>query len=362
MHLDNVTRVRDVFPRRTCACTLCSSASIVPRDANTAAANAPCFLDETSADVDEFFDWTNGVWGSRCWTLDGGVASHCLTPGDALSQAPARGSPLPGGGHAPTRVMFLVGDSHALHLVAGLGAAIAGEYSLAYSSTLEGAGFNPVWPNVGADYACQVDPSWVCRYWARRHVRYGGPAWVDAVRATLASQLRAGDVLTIVNAWLRMVTIEYVDAYMAFVAELCDMAAQRGATVLLIGDLPRILRDGRECTHPTDFGDCATPRERAWRLGWPVHPADHPTVTYAWSLHATLEARFEAFAQQTPNALYITSQWMFDQLCDPHTGLCGPTVPGTETVAYFDSHHLSTAGSMYLAPLLNCKLRDLGLL
>jgi hypothetical protein len=129
-------------------------------------------------------------------------------------------------------------------------------------------------------------------------------------------------------------------------------------------------------------------------------------------MHATTEQRHLAFTATSTNTRYISSEWMFDQLCDPNTGvysrltwclvsalliafthsshsrsctqcphsclhpctlltvacplggtgMCGPTVPGTSTVAYFDSHHLSTAGALYLAPLLNCKLRDLGII
>lgn len=339
---------------------------MVPSQANTPAANSPCFLpEEPSTGVREFFDWNNGVYGSRCWTLDPQQATACLTPGNSMSNAPGRGAPLSssqGGGIAPTQVMFLVGDSHSLHLVAGLGSAILGQYSLAYSATLEGAGFNPVFPDVGSNYNCLVDPAWTCRYWKRRHDRYGGPAWVTSARATIEAQAQPGDVITVVNSWLRMPTIEYVNAYMTFLGEIQQLASRRGATLLIMGDVPRLLEEGRNCLHTDTRAQCATNRTRAFRYGWNVQPVTHPSVVYAWQLYAQTEQLMSQFADQYVHVEYIPSSWFFNHLCDPTTGICGPTAPGTDTVIYFDTHHLTTAGSMYLAPFLNCKLRELGVL
>ena len=106
----------------------------------------------------------------------------------------------------------------------------------------------------------------------------------------------------------------------------------------------------------------ATPRERAYRLGWVVQPANHSSVQYAWSMHNATESLMTQLDEQAANVRYIPSSWFFDRLCDPVSGLCGPTAPGTNTVIYFDSHHFSLAGSMYLAPFLSCKMQALGLL
>jgi len=354
---------RDVFPSRACSCTPCSSTTILPSLAPAPAITTPCFVEEQSSTASEFSaNWNFGVYGSECWTLDGAIAARCLTPGDTLSHAPARGA-WTGAGYAPTRVMHLIGDSHAIHLVAGLGAATRGHLSLAYAATLEGAGFNPTWPDLGSSYNCQVDPTWTCGYFRRRHLRYGGPAWVAAVRAALETNVQAGDVVTIVNSWLRMPTIEAVDAYMTFLGEVHTTVASRGATLLLIGETPRLLANGRDCVQPASYAACATPRTQAFRLGWSVHPANHPSNLYSWSLHAAIEQRMQSFTAQRPStARYVTSAWMFDRLCDAATGMCGPTAPGTTTVVYVDDHHLSTSGSMYLAPFFNCKLRELGLI
>lgn len=90
-----------------------------------------------------------------------------------------------------------------------------------------GAGFNPSWPDVGADYNCQVQPAWVCRYWMRRHERYGGPAWTVTVRAALNAQVQAGDVVTVVNSWLRT----FVSAGLERLSSIVRRRRRKGARV-----------------------------------------------------------------------------------------------------------------------------------
>ncbi len=54
-----------------------------------------------------------------------------------------RGEALP----SSSRVLFLLGDSHALHLLAGLASAVKGHMSVAFACILDGAGFNADWPS-----------------------------------------------------------------------------------------------------------------------------------------------------------------------------------------------------------------------
>ena len=42
--------------------------------------------------------------------------------------------------------------------------------------------------------------------------------------------------------------------------------------------------------------------------------------------------------------------------------ICYGVVPGTTTVAYYDDDHVNTAGSIYLAPFINCFFRSAGLI
>ena len=42
-------------------------------------------------------------------------------------------------------------------------------------------------------------------------------------------------------------------------------------------------------------------------------------------------------------------------------GLCDSFIPGTDVLALVDYGHLTTAGSLYLAPFVSCALEGLGL-
>ena len=64
-------------------------------------------------------------------------------------------------------------------------------------------------------------------------------------------------------------------------------------------------------------------------------------------------------AEYPSTAVYLPPSWLYDKLCSATT--CGAVVPGTNTVSYYDQNHLSTAGSLFLAPFLNCYLRQMGL-
>ena len=78
-------------------------------------------------------------------------------------------------------------------------------------------------------------------------------------------------------------------------------------------------------------------------------------------LHQAVDAMHAQVAAEYPSSVkYLPVSWFYDKLCTATT--CGATVPGTDTVAYLDTNHLSTAGSLYLAPFLNCYLASEGLL
>ena len=99
-------------------------------------------------------------------------------------------------------------------------------------------------------------------------------------------------------------------------------------------------------------------RACARRYNW---PEDHRRVD-AISLHQAADAMHAALAAESTSTHYIDATWMHDKLCDAN-GKCGPTVPGsTSTYAWLDTNHLSTAGSLYLAPFFNCFLQAAGML
>ncbi len=117
---------------------------MAPRLANTDVENAtsPCFINEASQGMSEFADINDGVYGSPCLTQDTSMVDLCLTPNS--TRVRARGSGAPGD---PSRALFLLGDSHAAAMVAGLGSATRDDYVLAWAATFFGGGFNGPWPS-----------------------------------------------------------------------------------------------------------------------------------------------------------------------------------------------------------------------
>lgn len=87
-------------------------------------------------------------------------------------------------------------------------------------------------------------------------------------------------------------------------------------------------------------------------------------IFYDWPLHIATDIAYQSLATELgeDSLLYIDQASTYGWLCDPSTDACGPYVPGTSTVGWYDEGHLSTAGSLYLAPFVNCYLEGRGLL
>ena len=140
--------------------------------------------------------------------------------------------------------------------------------------------------------------------------------------------------------------VDFVNAQVAFLRTLATMAAGRGASVLVIADVPKLTHQGRTCLYPNTFASCRTPRSSA--------------VVYTQALHVATDAAYAALASEVSNVKYIPSAWVYDRLCTSTE--CGPELPGTTAVGWLDDWHLSTAGSLYLAPFLHCWLTDNGVI
>lgn len=287
------------------------------------AAATPCFVNVDSLASSEFEVLEHGVYGHQCFNQDPIIIASCLTPGDI---APARG------GTNPSRMLFLLGDSHAAAVVAGLSAALKGLMNVAWSATLFGGGFNAPWPNT-ACYHC----NWVREaYTTSDTATYVSTAW-----EALQAHLRAGDVLAVVTSELRMPHADFISTQIEFLRAVNELVAARSAQLLLLADVPKLPQEGRLCRTPTTADDCVTPIQTA--------------TFYHLELHQATDAAYAAFAREkSDSVVYLDAAWMYARLCDISIGQCGPHVPGTATVAYYDAHHLSTAGSLYLAPFFHC--------
>ena len=159
-------------------------------------------------------------------------------------------------------------------------------------------------------------------------------AWVSRVAAFLDEVLRPGDVVATTTANWKYDVADDVDY--DFVAELSARVHARGATFLVLGDVPLLYGTfGVNCASPETRRDCDLDQGLA-------RPAKQDDAETAWTALRT--AKF-----------FRT----FDLFCD--AGTCGAYAPGTDVLAVVDYGHLSTAGSLYVAPFLSCFLEAEGL-
>ena len=127
--------------------------------------------------------------------------------------------------------------------------------------------------------------------------------------------------------------------------------------------MPYLRGRGKHCVQPEMLANCATnSSESVWYYCTARRAARGTcTKTDARSLHFALDAMYAQLASDFGGTVtYLPPSWMYDKLCTETT--CGAEVPGTHTIAFVDQNHLSTAGSLYLGPFLNCFLHDSGLL
>ena len=257
-----------------------------------------------------------GYAESPCWAgnMAGGDPTACLRrpPGDER--------PL----------VFLVGDSHALHWLPGVaGAFLPRGRPVAFAGWAGGCGlfsrgFIDAWfRNNGDNYF--VCPAGEC-------VPETCYAFADAALAALEGSLRAGDVLAVAHWNRRHLTANQSDV--TFLEDVVvDLVARKGAALLLLSDTPT------------------------------AEPIDDPvwanlTRARGDALRARGEADFPGLAARHANVYYFNAT--LDLLC--WDGACPGVIPGTDAVpGFWDANHLTTAGSLYLGGHLSCFLEEHGL-
>jgi len=219
----------------------------------------------------------------------------------------------PSADHQRKPILLLLGDSHSNRLFPGLSLALRGEFEI------------HTWAGVGA------------RIMFRR-----GNSW-SGVRARLqqiaASTLRPGDVVAFsfyVNNPKQRADQDFVSDYVSFLHEWSAIVKSKGATLVVFGD-------------PYSF----LPTEDPIRCR--VLPMLQPSFCFP--------AREDAMRSPVLVAMSAERGWLYFGLdglfCN--TESCGPFIPGTNYLAYEDTHHLAEAGSAYLAPFICSFFRDHGL-
>ena len=149
---------------------------------------------------------------------------------------------------------------------------------------------------------------------------------------------------------------EWVNSHATYLRQLAQRCATYSATLLIIADVPMLRERGLQCLTPTSLPLCDTPL--------------HEAVAVDWDLHEAMDKAYAALELSEPNVAYANSTWMYGLLCDVHgsdprsngTAACSAAVPGTTESMYLDTNHLNTQGSLYLAPFIECFMRERGLL
>lgn len=223
----------------------------------------------------------------------------------------------------PLRAFFLVGDSHAGHLVGGLEKALQG--SMAFSYTARGCcGYYP--DSLLASECTQDDYSVAV-------------AFRDHVTQTLNANVQAGDVVafnTIHNNHLRPEAITFYRSW------LLPMLQSRGAKLLLFGDTFSLERGASQC-----YGSSAWFCERSYN------------VAYDYEGLSARRANAAALAAELPSTVYFLSLGYLFCTSATASGVCGAQVPGTTVVGYHDSKHLKLVGSVYMWPHMCAAFRQL---
>ncbi|CAE8628175.1 unnamed protein product [Polarella glacialis] len=204
-------------------------------------------------------------------------------------------APDPNAEHDAMPTLYLFGDSHAGHLVPGLGQAAQGKFHF--------------------------------RWYHRSGTGFEDPAYFARVLDMLEMQLRPGDVVSVSHGW-------WVPAHGQ---ELHSLVSARHASLLLLGDTwcdktDPDFRYDFECS-PTLFlpqanhrAECKQPRSKVSKLGADVHRT------------------FQQLAEQNKDIYYFDFN---EHLCEEAT--CTPLIPNTEVLARIGCH-LTAAGSFSLWP------------
>jgi len=150
----------------------------------------------------------------------------------------------------------------------------------------------------------------------------------------LKDNVQEGDVVALISEGRLHLSAATLNLY-RWLAE--TIINPRGATLLLLGSIPRLLLQVP-----------ALCRSTFWNLN--AHSRCEQPFAQAQSPHIeNRPAMANALATSMERVIFLD---LFVLFCEPGRGVCGGMVPGTSTLAYADKLHLSRAGSYYLSPYL----------
>ena len=172
---------------------------------------------------------------------------------------------------------------------------------------------------------------------------------------------------------------DILDDTLSFYRELRQMVLAQGATLVVVGS-PPYGKQGPKCgaclanrgwsegATALCSSECDTPRATAFCNGQGCCGVSEAAKKESWvpegicedqvtQMLEPFEARMAAFADESADSHFFS---YFDLFCDGDT--CSAAIPGTRTIGYRDGNHLSSEGSLYIAPFLACAFQGWGLL
>lgn len=239
-------------------------------------------------------------------------------------------------GEGPRRAVYLFGDSHASTVAPAVMAAFDGAASVVWSA----AGFSCGYLSMELDeFVREIrnqDDGWkkdACEEACR--------CFNNAADAALEQTLEPCDVVIICNHHLKFANnMDQVRAQQERLRTLQAIVERKGAHLVFLGDVPGVQQQATMCSASSAM---AASCERSLDLIQQEFAHERLIYTEVASGHSS--------------TFYIP---VYELLCTADK--CGVYIPGTTTVAYADTDHLTNAGAMYLWPFIAAFFVEHGLM
>jgi len=310
-----------------CQCQRCFSREKTEADVTL----PPCHVNTNPKDQD--IKW---YWHNNCFNQEKEGVAKCLSPAMHRSEEGRR-----------KRAIFLIGDSHAAHLLAGLEAATFGRYILVHST---------------AQCVMGLDlPNFVGYQRYTTHVKRLCKRYYQNLWPMLELALKPDDVVIVsmVNSKIESgkVLMGQVHAYKS----LANFTAAKQASLVVVGDTGFVMMEctPKEIKMKAAAGPFANAAEKC------TEPARHGGDSTFY--YTDPDARYMRVAKQFKNAYFVPLKphicydkpqkkgWVRNPDNRWDGWYCSPFIPGTTILWSFDNNHLSEQASLSLWPIW-CRL------
>jgi len=276
--------------------------------------------DNANLRAPSYFADTDRCFAQQHWTVDmASLAETCLSPDRGWEAAKA---------------VFVLGDSHAHHLVPGITRATSlfrqRGFSIRYSTVGSGCAYLPQTLSGGSS--------------GRGQGRQSCTLYNVASTLMLAQNLREGDIVIVAHVGISVFASESIrEDYMNHMLRLNEFVLRSNATRLLVSDVVHLPARGIMCL-PSDYLDPAL-----------AHHCEVPLESARRQSNASLTA-MESLRAEGGILVHDLMPVMCTKLS------CGAMLPGTTRLAFYDDNHLTDDASAYAVESLEKFLQHKSLL